>query len=162
MVFDIDMTDYDDVRICCTGASICPRCWGYMTMAVKTVDIALREDFGFNNIMWVYSGRRGVHCWVCDPSARALTNEARTAVVEYLSVHTGSKENSDRKMKQTFTHPIHPMVKRAYTLLEPYFERFIANKDEKVGQGLLDNHNSFTKVRTMSLGYFLWIELMSC
>lgn len=37
-----------------------------MAAAVLVVDAALRSDFGFRHITWVYSGRRGVHAWVCD------------------------------------------------------------------------------------------------
>jgi len=142
LVFDIDMTDYDDIRTCCTGAEICLRCWPYMTMAVKVVDTALREDFDFKHILWVYSGRRGVHCWVCDPVARNLTNEARTAVVDYLSVHTGSADNSDKRLKQNFAQP-HAMMTRAYGILDPYFEQDIA--DDK-GQGLLARKDRYMKV----------------
>jgi DNA primase small subunit len=36
--------------------------------------------------MWVYSGRRGVHCWISDERARKLTQEARRALVSYLEV----------------------------------------------------------------------------
>ena len=110
LVFDVDMTDYDDVRSCCTGGAICAKCWPYMTIAVRVVDAVLRDDFGFRHVLWVYSGRRGVHCWVCDPSARRLTNEQRTSVAEYLTVGKTS-EKSDKKI---VTFPLHPSLARAY------------------------------------------------
>jgi DNA primase small subunit len=142
LVFDIDMTDYDDIRTCCKGANICKRCWPYMTMAIKIIDEALRKDFAFKHILWIYSGRRGVHCWVSDPEARELTNEARTAVVDYLSVKVGSSENSDlRGAKSTFTLPLHPMIKRSYNTLEPYFRNCICDNE---GQGLLGTKNRYT------------------
>lgn len=142
LVFDIDLTDYDNIRTCCTGANICGKCWSYMTMAVKVLDVSLRTDFGFKHILWVYSGRRGIHCWVCDPSARVLSNEARAAVVEYLTVHTGSSENSDRRVKTSFTN-IHPMIRRCYEILEPCFAMYIA--DNK-GQGLLATKERWMKI----------------
>lgn len=57
-----------------------------MDMAVKVMDRGLREDFGFRHVAWFYSGRRGVHAWVCDEEARDLSDEGRSAVANYFEV----------------------------------------------------------------------------
>lgn len=158
LVFDIDMTDYDDIRTCCTGANICLKCWPYMTMAIQVMDEALREDFAYKNILWVYSGRRGVHCWVCDAEARSLSNEARSAVVEYLSVAVGSAEKSDKKIRDTFKQPFHPMIRRAYDTLVPYFEKYIADGQ---GQGLLEKRAKYIKVLNSLPNEQIRLELAS-
>lgn len=121
LVFDIDISDYDDVRYCCSGAEVCLACWPLMTVAIKVIDTALRDDFGFSHILWVYSGRRGVHCWVCDGKARRLTNEQRAAIADYFRVYKGN-ENSNKKV--SLTGPVlHPFLVRSYNeVLKDFFE----------------------------------------
>ena len=58
------------------------RVWSVPGIVARHV---LAEDFGFKDRMWVYSGRRGIHCWVSDDEARLLSNEGRSAIVEYLT-----------------------------------------------------------------------------
>ena len=95
LVFDVDLTDYEEVQIGSRkGEGLWSRqAWLFMSTAIRVVDASLREDFGFEHLLWVFSGRRGVHCWVCDARARHLTDEERTAIVRYLTV-LGGKANA--------------------------------------------------------------------
>lgn len=121
MVFDIDMDAYDDVRSCCSGANVCQKCWNFLNLAAKLLTDMLKEDFEFENCLWVFSGRRGVHCWVCDPEARNMSNEMRSAVTQYLSINVGNENAGKLKLD----YPLHPSLRRAHKFLEKYFEEFI-------------------------------------
>ncbi|KAA8646003.1 hypothetical protein EYZ11_010624 [Aspergillus tanneri] len=118
LVFDIDLTDYDDIRSCCEKANICGKCWAFVTMAMKVVDAALRDDFGFQHILWVYSGRRGAHAWVCDPRARSLPDDRRRAIAGYLDLIRGGTQSGKRV---NLKRPLHPHMSRSLEILKPYF-----------------------------------------
>lgn len=140
LVFDIDMTDYDDVRTCCEGANVCNKCWKFMSVAVKIIDTAIREDFGFNQLLWVFSGRRGVHCWVCDQKTRKLNNEARTAIANYLTVHVGNEMTSATALVEM---PTYPALARAKEIIETDFTEIMMREqnilqDEKQRNRLMN------------------------
>ena len=103
------------------------------------MDTGLRSDFGFKDIAWFYSGRRGVHCWVCDDEARKLSNEARSAVAGYFELPL---ENAEQPLDGVEAGPnLHPMLKRAEATLEPMFRKDILGE-----QGILDTPERWVKL----------------
>ncbi|CAH2351844.1 DNA primase small subunit [[Candida] railenensis] len=127
LVFDIDLTDYDDIRTCCSGTAICTKCWKFIQVATKIMDASLREDFGFNHLIWIFSGRRGAHCWVSDKRARALDENSRKSIVEYLDV---VGKHNVKSGKLNLKKPYHPHIERSFNILKDQFATIILREQD--------------------------------
>ncbi|KRY42810.1 DNA primase small subunit [Trichinella spiralis] len=103
-----------------TGGSICKICWHFIVAAIKVIDPILLDDFGFEHRLWVYSGRRGVHCWVADKEARNMNNEERSAVTEYISVVMGG-EGQKKKVFLNDESVLHPVIQRGLVVASNIF-----------------------------------------
>lgn len=91
-VLDYDVPDMDASevtrRLCgCaqSGAKACCRhCWLYAEYAVAGLHYILVEILGFKDVRFFFSGNKGVHCWVSDPVACAMTNEMRKMTLDFI------------------------------------------------------------------------------
>ena len=101
-------------------------------MAIKVVDAALREDFGFQHIMWVYSGRRGAHAWISDKRARNMEDSRRRALAGYLEVIKGGSQSGK---KVHVKRPLHPHLARSLEILKAHFAKdILEDQDPFVSQ----------------------------
>lgn len=127
LVFDIDLTDYSDVRICCQEEKkCCALCWKFIQITVELFEYEFRNTFKFKHILWVYSGRRGVHCYVLDKSARKID---RDEIIKYL-IRT-FKSNGEIKVITNNNFDEDEYVKRSVKL---YIKKFndICFKDQNL------------------------------
>ncbi|EJD32869.1 prim-pol domain-containing protein [Auricularia subglabra TFB-10046 SS5] len=127
-VIDIDITAYDDIRTCCTGKRICRRCWGFLAAAINVLEASLRLQFGYKSILWVFSGQRGVHCWVSDDSAIELKDAHRHAALGWLDVlknAKGLKTSPAIRRSADLNSPLHPMIRFATSKIPCNFNQLI-------------------------------------
>ncbi|KAG6920087.1 hypothetical protein DXG01_010155 [Tephrocybe rancida] len=130
LVFDIDMTDYDPVRTCCSGADICKRCWTFISLAVKVLDVAIREQFGYEDLLWVYSGRRGIHLWISDKEAMDLTDDQRKSLVGWMTVNHGGKESTKKLNVRFGSRSLPPPLQAAVEILKETFSDLILSDQD--------------------------------
>lgn len=136
LVFDIDISDYDDVRNCCKNSDICEKCWPFMKIGAKILKTVLTREFAFKQLLFVFSGRRGFHCWVADKEARELSQDARKAIADYFSVVTGGQS----MVKRVTLYPnqgIHPMLQKALEVIDQDFEDLMIDKQDFLGNECL-------------------------
>ncbi|MCK4973246.1 MAG: hypothetical protein KAS52_07985, partial [Candidatus Heimdallarchaeota archaeon] len=95
-IYDIDIDEYDLVRTCgCQGDQYCKECWSLVQDAAVFIDQTMREDFGFKDIIWIFSGRRGVHGWVRDSITQEFDQRQRLAILDYLTfIHDEKRSQS--------------------------------------------------------------------
>jgi hypothetical protein len=71
LAFDVDVDDYAPFRPCCKSEKkACARCWPILEFA----QLALRaflHDYGMDDVLFFFSGSKGVHAWVTPASASA-------------------------------------------------------------------------------------------
>ena len=147
IVFDIDMTDYDNIRTCCKDAKLCNKCWKFMEVAYEILDKILREDFGFKNLLYCFSGRRGIHCWLCDNNARRLKNNGRIAIAKFIQFQI---QNVKNKVVQGLNNKIHPSINRAISIIDKYFEN-----DILIGQDILNFDGGKNLLKGLIKAYYL-------
>ncbi|QWU88896.1 hypothetical protein CA3LBN_003204 [Candidozyma haemuli] len=145
LVFDIDLTDYDEIRTCCSGTAICTKCWKFIKVASQVLTHSLKEDFGFDHFVWVFSGRRGAHCWVSDAKARTLDESARKSIVEYLDV-LGGRSSKMGKTSLSLKKPFHPHVERSFDILKTYFQEIVLEDQNPWETSASSDENAWGKV----------------
>ena len=130
-IFDIDIDEYDaynedgkyvGVRTCgCKGDVFCKDCWSLVQEAMVFIDKTMKEDFGFKEIMWFYSGRRGVHAWILDKITRDFDQPQRLAILDYLTfVHDKKRTQSIEEIP----NEAKPLRNRIYALVaKSYLEK---------------------------------------
>jgi len=114
-LIDIDLTDYEFLDCDVKKIETCDRCWPIMALAARALNQILVKDFGFEHLLFVYSGRRGIHCWVCDTRARVMPNDVRSAVADYLSPKLNAATG-----RLSIAQPMHPSLRRSMAEAPPW------------------------------------------
>ena len=115
---DIDI-NFQQWRHCgCQGSQICMDCIKFLIIGVQFYDNILHDHFGFNNVQWFFSGRRGVHCWIFDKNAIHLDKMTRAAIIDYMSLQEQSFKKLNVQLQRTILTTLVPCFFKLASLEE--------------------------------------------
>ncbi len=137
-IFDLDIDEYDayeekgskgeetkdeklyvGVRNCgCREDKFCRECWSLIQDAAIFIDQTMKEDFGFKDVIWIFSGRRGVHGWVREKITQEFDRNQRRAILDYLTfIHDPTRTQSIEDIPSEAK----PLRNRIYSLIAKSF-----------------------------------------
>ena len=109
LIFDIDLSDYDFLDLSDGPANpkalsleACDAAWPVAGIAILLLQRVLHAQFGFDEFLCFYSGRRGAHLWVLDERAMALDETGRAAIATFLD-----SELTKCRTRATSSHRVH-------------------------------------------------------
>ncbi|MCG3216720.1 MAG: DNA primase catalytic subunit PriS [Candidatus Heimdallarchaeota archaeon] len=149
LIFDLDIDEYDayvdggekgekqyvGVRSCgCRDDEYCDECWSLIQDAAIFIDQTMKEDFGYKNITWIFSGRRGVHGWVREKEPIEFDRNQRRAILDYLTfIHDPTRTQSIEDIPSEAK----PLRNRIYSLIaKSYLVRSTAKELNEFGISL--------------------------
>ena len=126
LIFDLDLTDYDHLKLTSRGADgteqfdleACDRAWPFAAIGIFLLRYLLREAFGYERFMVVYSGRRGAHLWVLDERAQGASDELRASIATFLNLDLtpGNRPRATKRLLSLVdTYDLWPVIEEAFT-----------------------------------------------
>lgn len=165
LTFDVDITDWSDIRDCncvkdyvatdvCTKCKrakdiesdlvstlgyceceapmievkLCSRCWCYLRGSIMIMNYILTRQYGFRQILFVFSGSKGYHCWVFDKAVKSLTDQQRWQIVHHFDPWIKVKNIKDiTRLKDESLVKDSILFDRNNSFLEPLFKETIVS-----------------------------------
>lgn len=96
LVFDVDVTDFR--RFCQCERTFCSLCWLHIEGAYLVLRHLLETRLAYPraNLLWVFSGGKGFHCFVNSARVLSLSKEERERLHELTRIDPASEEGDRR------------------------------------------------------------------
>ncbi len=137
VVFDIDLTDFQRFCDCDGKKQICSVCWLHIEGSVLILNHFLIDIMCYNkgNILWVFSGGKGIHCIVNNTKSINLNEDERMRLHQQVSIGEDddrsiidyveeNARNHPEFMKSLETHFLENVIRKRRLLENPNFTKF--------------------------------------